>query len=391
MRECLYRGSVKEIFRVKEGGQASGLLFSFSDRYSIFDWGEMPDLIPFKGNSLCWMAAFFFQAYENPKKWAEFFEKTGFRTHREDLSKKGMKTHCLGVVLDQNGKERSIPLAEIDFQKMDIKNEKASLWVKEFPVVNPATFRVSNRLLYDYSKGLTTAGEKRIPLEVIFRFGVPDGSSLLKRLKKRPELLGEYGLEEIPEPNTWLSQTIIEFSSKLEPMDRVLDLEKAFLISGLNAVEFQELYEKAELCARFLKFQFDSLGVELWDGKFEFAIDDRGEIILIDSIGPDELRLKLNGVHLSKEILRKLYEGTEWHEALLKAKLKSESKGIEDWKSLVLDEYQARPMPLPRQAVEAVSRLYLGLFDALIGAKNEELSLSLLASELKEIMHGGVR
>ena len=42
-------GSVKDLKTLQpatksEYGQG---IFSFSDRYSVFDWGEMPDTIPF--------------------------------------------------------------------------------------------------------------------------------------------------------------------------------------------------------------------------------------------------------------------------------------------------------------------------------------------------------
>ena len=39
-------------------------VFEFSDRYSVFDWGEMPDSIPGKGASLCTMGAFNFELLE---------------------------------------------------------------------------------------------------------------------------------------------------------------------------------------------------------------------------------------------------------------------------------------------------------------------------------------
>ena len=55
--------------------------FLFSDRYSVFDWGEMPDHIDGKGAALCLMGAYCF----------------------EQLEKKGVKTHYHGLV-DENGK-----------------------------------------------------------------------------------------------------------------------------------------------------------------------------------------------------------------------------------------------------------------------------------------------
>ena len=38
--------------------------FHYSDRYSVFDWGEMPDLITGKGKALCMIGAYFFEKLE---------------------------------------------------------------------------------------------------------------------------------------------------------------------------------------------------------------------------------------------------------------------------------------------------------------------------------------
>ena len=58
--------SVKE-FRVDEPATATDLgrgSFVFTDDYSVFDWGKMPDEIPEKGASLCTMGAYNFQLLE---------------------------------------------------------------------------------------------------------------------------------------------------------------------------------------------------------------------------------------------------------------------------------------------------------------------------------------
>ena len=58
--EQIYSGSVKDIYKDGKGN----LFFEFSDRYSIFDWGKMPDLIPNKGIALGTMANTFFNLLE---------------------------------------------------------------------------------------------------------------------------------------------------------------------------------------------------------------------------------------------------------------------------------------------------------------------------------------
>ena len=64
----LYRGSVKN---VRGEVSAESLLFEFSDRYSVFDWGEMPDQLEEKGTALAIMGKSFFSYLENPDNWKE--------------------------------------------------------------------------------------------------------------------------------------------------------------------------------------------------------------------------------------------------------------------------------------------------------------------------------
>ena len=55
MMTPLYRGSVKDIYK-----NGDDLLFKYSNRYSVFDWGEMPNEVPQKGEALAALAGLFF-------------------------------------------------------------------------------------------------------------------------------------------------------------------------------------------------------------------------------------------------------------------------------------------------------------------------------------------
>jgi len=70
--------------------------FIFSDRYSVFDWGEMPDHIPDKGKSLCISAAYFF----------------------EKLESRGIGTHYFGLVEDGQLKKLSEIKVPVDIIPM---------------------------------------------------------------------------------------------------------------------------------------------------------------------------------------------------------------------------------------------------------------------------------
>ncbi|MEX0798654.1 MAG: phosphoribosylaminoimidazolesuccinocarboxamide synthase, partial [Bacteriovoracaceae bacterium] len=299
------QGSAKDILF-----QDDNMFFEFSDRYSIYDWGEMPDLIENKGANLFKMGVFFF----------------------EHLQSRGFKTHFLGVQNDL-------------------------VQVKKFRVIKPEL--IDGR--YNYSKIQQAQNNFLIPLEVIFRFGAPQGSSLLKANHER---LRELGLKKVQE-NEKFENPLIEFSTKLEPSDRMLFSKEALEISGLCAEKFKELKKLASSLALALKELTDLRGLELWDGKFEFALDEKGELVLIDSVGVDELRLTLEGAPLSKECLRQFYAKSDWRRRLLERKSK-----VLNWKELMLANEEI-PAPLPLEALKMARELYQLLHDVL--AKGEGL------------------
>ena len=96
-------GSVKDLKILEKPNQKEMGLgqFFFSDRYSIFDWGEMPDTIPNKGEALTIMGAHCFEQAEN----------------------KGIKTHYLGLLGKNNKIARTDELEEpTDTMKVKLVN-----------------------------------------------------------------------------------------------------------------------------------------------------------------------------------------------------------------------------------------------------------------------------
>lgn len=188
-----------------------------------------------------------------------------------------------------------------------------------------------------------------IDLEVIFRFGVPAGSSLLKR--------GFEAGEEFSNP-------LIEFTTKRERIDRLLDLDEAREISGLNSEDFNTFYHHIEKCALSLKGYFILKDIKLWDGKFEFAMRD-GEFYICDSIGIDELRLSFAGQFFSKEALRNYYKHTDFYREV--SKYKSEYKDLDNSK------IQNHPHALPKNMLDHYSDLYKASYKAIVQNKNTYL------------------
>ncbi len=310
----VYRGSVKNIRLVAppKKNDPGRYLFEFTDDYSVFDYGKMPDRIRGKGSVLAMMTAYLFESLACPSDWKALFSHTrlwdqiGDQALRRRLMKssagkrlrdQGLATHYLGL-LDSQGRIR----------KMNQLNEPTNkIVVKAVPVVSPKPLALGGGTIWDYSVFHPALSQCLIPLENIFRFGVPKGSSLLDRLRKNPNYGRQIGLKDIPREGEWLPFPVIEFSSKLEPSDRILPIETALNFSGLSGPEFQELADLSLLVAVFLYNLFLEKDLNLWDGKFEF-IKTNKTLLLADSITPDELRITFRNTQLSKEPLRQYYK-----------------------------------------------------------------------------------
>ena len=310
----LYQGSVKNV-----RGSASDdyLIFVYSDRYSIFDWGEMPDQISGKGAALNLMGYAFFQYLEKQM---------------------GLKHHMLGLVGE------------------GITN---CCRVKNVKVVRPTKLGAA----YNYRAYQDRLVNALVPLEVIFRLGLPNGNSLSKRIKTNPELVKQFGLTTVPPEGVMLDKPLIDFSTKLETGDRYLTYDEARTISGMSAGEFQKLKNLATEIAVSLKDFHQKMGLELWDGKVEFAfIQGEGlerDFMLVDSIGIDELRLISQGRSLSKEFLREVYKDSEWYNALNASKEESLITLV-DFKEICKTKYGQQPQPLSGQNKQKAEDLYQG-------------------------------
>jgi phosphoribosylaminoimidazole-succinocarboxamide synthase len=298
--------------------------FHFSDRYSVFDWGEMPDLIDGKGEALCMMGAYCF----------------------ERLEEKGIRTHYRGLV-DENGK-----VVRFD----ELKQPSSVMEINLVNVYRPQPRVREGKLVYDYRMYTPRLKNFLIPLEIIYRNGLPEGSSVFKRLEHGLVTVRELGLDHYPKPGERLKKPIFDVSTKLEDKDRYLTWEEAKGIAGLTygeVVEIQDLLMKvdnliSELAAR--------AGLVNEDGKIELAFDPLRRLMVVDVVGTlDECRFTYNGLHVSKEIARQFYRETEWYRAVEEAKKKAEKEGVKDWKELV----KTKPPKLDSTLKTIISQMYM--------------------------------
>lgn len=186
-------GSVKDLKIIKhatpdELGKAQ---FFFSDRYSVFDWGEMPDHIENKGVALCLKSAYCF----------EKAEENGINTHYRGLGRSDGKRVRLNQI------EEPTNIMEISLAR----------------VVHPQYVNGA----YDYSMYTANLANFLIPLEIIYRNGLPEGSSTVKRLETGEVQLDDLGLDHYPNPREVLEKPLVDVSTKLEERDRYVTWREA--------------------------------------------------------------------------------------------------------------------------------------------------------------------
>ncbi|MCH7567968.1 MAG: phosphoribosylaminoimidazolesuccinocarboxamide synthase [Nanoarchaeota archaeon] len=336
-------GSVKDLTITTEPTEAyfGEGIFEFSDRFSVFDWGAMPDEIPHKGAALCMMAAWNF----------------------EELEKRGIPTHYFGV---ESGWQGAITTEDLDKPSDAMVVMIANVYRPEF---------IDGKWNYDRFGGIKgRSGNFVVPLEVIYRNGAPKGSSLFRKIDKfrdkgdeegLEKLLTSLGLSDVPEPGDMFPERVYDFTTKFEKIDRPVSDKEAFYMSGLTEDQFERLIGMRRSVADFIGSRAGEVGLVDYDGKFEFIIDD-GEIRLADVAGtPDENRFMLNGRQVSKEFLRQVYKSTQpaWYVAVERAKEEAESRGIKNWKSLV----SSQPAHLDPRLVELVGEMYASVSDRYTG------------------------
>jgi phosphoribosylaminoimidazole-succinocarboxamide synthase len=319
-------GSVKDLEVIKKPTKDSMGIgrFHFSDRYSVFDWGEMPDLIDGKGAALCMMGAYCF----------------------ERLEKQGVKTHYRGLI-DNSGK-----VVHFD----ELQELSTIMEISLVNVYKPKTIMQNGKLKYDYSTYSPSLRNFLIPLEIIYRNGLPEGSSVFKRLEQGLVTLKDMGLDHYPQAGERLKKPIFDVSTKLEQGDRYVNWAEAQHIASLTDGELKEVKGLLLKIDDLITQLASRAGLVNEDGKIELAFDPSRRLMVVDVLGTlDECRFTYDGLHVSKEIARQYYRTTDWYKEVEEAKKKAVAEGVEDWKKLV----KTKPPELDSELKTIISQMYM--------------------------------
>ncbi len=326
-------GSVKDLQVTKSATRdLMGLgRFDFSDRFSVFDWGEMPDHIDGKGAALAVMGAYCF----------------------EQLERIGVHTHYRGLV--EAGKPVRVG---------ELKQPSNIMEVALVNIYRPQISTVAGKISRDYSIYTPDLKNCLIPLEIIYRNGLPEGSSVFKRLEQGKVTLQDLGLDHQPKPGETLEKPIFDVSTKLEEGDRYITWKEAQQISCLSDTELSDIKAVLLKADDIITKAAKNANLKNEDGKIELAFDEKRKLMVVDVVGTlDECRFTYGGVHVSKEVARQFYKKTSWYSDVEAAKKKAEAEGIKDWKSLC----KSQPPKLDPTLKRVISEMYMSVANEMTG------------------------
>ena len=197
---------------------------------------------------------------------------------------------------------------------------------------------------------------KMIPVECVVR-GYLYGS-LYERLVK-----GEVNLPVKPVNATKLPEPYFDPTTKSEVKDEPVTVDQIVDEGWLDSEEITALKDRSVSIYKKMSERADKAGFILADLKLEFGFDDESNIILADSIGPDEFRLWPKENYSSGK-------NQESYDKQL----------IRDWLSKVgykktLDEARKagkptpRPPDLPKDLIDETSKRYVIAYERLTGLK----------------------
>jgi phosphoribosylaminoimidazole-succinocarboxamide synthase len=371
-------GSVKDLKVLEQAfeNRAGVGNFVFSDRYSVFDWGEMPDHILNKGRALAFMAAYNF----------EELERRGIKSHYRGLVKDGLEPGASAVGLRAGspgaGGGKLLRFADLPESSSGAKLADPVMQIELSRVYYPVAREFCSsqgvrEVVYDYSFFDANRGwinNYLVGLEIIFRNGLPLGSSVFSSLeraamisdqaessRRQTEILKGLGLDHLPQAGEMLPAPVMNYTTKLEAGDRILSTEEALFISGLEEDEFGKLSSLALRVNDCITELADKAGFRHFDGKIEVVYDNA--LSVCDVLGTfDENRFAFNGEQISKEILRQWYKNNQPE---FGAACESWKKRGGGWQQ----QCPVKPVKLPRELVYLISQMYMAGCNRYTGRK----------------------
>jgi phosphoribosylaminoimidazole-succinocarboxamide synthase len=355
--EPVYRGSVQHLYAVPD--HPGYVACETTEAGSVFDVGS---IFKIEGNDLN-RALFRHAMYARlaqPETWQRVkkaIEATAMDAEwrRELLSgpleqmlEHGALTHHLGMVDAGSG--------EIVREGMPKKPSCFNV-VRRFPVMHPPQRTLLGAYVFDYAQ-FHQSSSYVVPLEYIVRFGITSGSSVLKKYLSLSDAAKrtfeqELGLRGPMQTWSMLENPIYDLTSKYEPEDRAVSKQEALIMSGLSSEHFLSTVKMAILGGWAVRELLESAGLQLWDLKWEFAVDG-DDLLFVDTIDADSFRgtgyLEVEGrklvIHYNKQAMRDYYRLAHpaWFTGINEAKKAAQLSG-QPFKQVLRDGQAAGKYP----------------------------------------------
>ncbi len=341
LAEPIYRGSVQNLYAVPD--HLGLIVCETTPAGSVFDVGS---IFTIEGNDLnraIFRHAMYSRLTEKDTwqrvKVALLKATTLGQTWRDQLMdgvlpamlENGAMTHHVGMLDAESGEVVSSGMPA---------NPSCYNVVRRFPVMTPPQRNVMGNFVFDYAL-FHQSTTYVVPLEYIVRFGVTSGSSILKKyeaLSEKEQRAFEQELGLTGPMRAWqmLDRPIYDLTSKYEPEDRAVSKQEALLMSGLNVQQFTATIKMALLGAWAVRDLLDEIGLQLWDLKWEFAVDGE-DLLFVDTIDADSFRatgtVPVDGtsliIHYNKQAMRDYYRlvTADWYAGVNAAKQEAAKSG----------------------------------------------------------------
>ncbi len=341
LAEPVYRGSVQNLYAVPD--HPGLIVCETTPAGSVFDVGS---IFTIEGNDLN-RAIFRHAMYSRlteKNTWqrveaALLKASTLGQTWRDQLMdgvlpamlENGAMTHHVGMLDAESGQVVSSGMPA---------NPSCYNVVRRFPVMTPPQRNVMGNFVFDYAL-FHQSTTYVVPLEYIVRFGVTSGSSILRKYealseKEQRAFEQELGLTGPMKAWQMLDRPIYDLTSKYEPEDRAVTKQEALLMSGLSVQHFTGTIKMALLGAWAVRDLLDEIGLQLWDLKWEFAVDGE-DLLFVDTIDADSFRatstVSVDGrsliIHYNKQAMRDYYRlvTADWYAGVNAAKQEAAKTG----------------------------------------------------------------
>ena len=317
--------SVKSLGVLKEptATETGTFDFIYRNRYSVFDWGEMP--MPagheMDNRPVALTAAFNYEMVQ-------------------DL---GFPVAYMGTV-DKNGFPHPVHWFR---QNKEVPN---ALRLKMVNIFKPT--HAEGKWNYDAFKD-PKANNYVHPVEFIWRAQAGPDSSFWKNIARGNYKLEDFGLPKDLKPGDKFPAPVLDHSSKYETHDRYFSPAVAQELAAISPARWMRLNHMRDITNWRLSYHARQLGFDRPDGKQEYAVMNvNGEPVdlLVDVAGTwheDRFTYTTKDrtkVKVSKQTPRDLHKllDSEWAKQCDEGKKRAETEGHPNWKDFVT----ARPRAL---------------------------------------------